>query len=238
MKLYSILFESVDESTILRELEISVIKGRDKWNETSKFIDERGTISNFYEMNQSIFAKVTSGADKFKYLGAGAFGLAYDLGNMILKIEEYADRNETIDNELFGKQSTKGLYFPMVYARGNFSGEYANLTYTMLEKFETVESGPRSPISKLVNTISDIISGLYSSAPPAERGSTIDQAKIKLGQDFLDNLASELRLGNNWLEKLVDDMENISKKHKITDFHSGNIGIRRVGGEGYFVFFD
>ena len=52
-----------------------------------------------------------------------------------------------------------------------------------------------------------------------------------------DKLGSKLRLKDGWFADLVQGMQELQSR-KMSDFHAGNIGIRRTGAEGSFVFFD
>ena len=230
IKLKPILFEGFVSETIVKELEKAYSK---HWNTNSveMAIDRNGGPQKFYEQNQEVFDNITSDATEFKYLGSGAFGSAYSLGDKVLKIShsKNADRNDIIDYLLFDKKIKRGLHLPMVYLRGDFKGSFDSLTYTILEKFEVF---PRK-YSSVLDTILDMINYDSEGLRPSE-------IIREIQKDFSSKLSvmeQDLRLGSNWLNKLIQAVRLLNKQD-IADLHSGNAGIRRNGAEGYIVFFD
>ena len=62
--------------------------------------------------------------------------------------------------------------------------------------------------------------------------------KSSVSKQFILKFGSKHRLKNNWFYDLIVSMEKIRSEGFPTDFHAGNIGIRRTGPQGTLVFFD
>ena len=235
MKLLSLLFESTHPDTILIELMRAQSQSRIK-NAVEGIIRQLGGPEAFYEVNKEVFDRILSDATEFKYLGSGAYGSAYSLGDKVLKIadaaaQESGDRNDTVEKLLYGK-SGDGLHLPMIYQKGSFKGIFRDLSYTILEKFEPIPEKYRSLFNAILDKIDSLEYVMNYQDMVAEIRAVYGKFYTKLSE-----IEAELRLAPNWLEKFIQSIEKL-KKQNIADLHSGNAGIRRVGGEGYIVFFD
>ena len=235
MKLLSLLFESIHPDTIL--IELMRAQSRMDDNAVEGIIEQLGGPEAFYEANKEVFDRILSDATEFKYLGSGVFGSAYNLGDKVLKIADAAaqdsgDRNDTVEKLLYGK-SGGGLHLPMIYQKGSFKGIFRDLSYTILEKFEPIPEKYRSLFNDILDEIESLEDDYYDS-----NLSVKDMvAEIRATYRKLSEVEVELRLASDWLEKFIQSTETL-KRQDIADLHSGNAGIRRVGGEGYIVFFD
>lgn len=239
-KLLNLLFENVNSSDFIQELKQAM---------RSSSPDLFSVINHpekFYETNKQKIDKILNGATEFKFLGAGSFGVAFSLGDKVLKLEQNPHRPETILNQL-NKQTKKGLHFTAIYDHGTLISDIPKkilnqddleetIYYTIMEKMETekINKNYENFLYLIFRQIQKS-SGMY---PPI--------TNKKLEQHFktdnrynqkIKEMEQDLRLSPNWLSKLIKDIKSLDKLN-LTDFHAGNIGIRRVGGEGYFVFFD
>lgn len=241
MKLQYILFESVSTNDVIEQM---AIPATSNGSETSKIFDNiayeyeefDGDIYNvfdaFIDLNHSAIQSILKLATKFEYLGSGTYGDAYDLGNYVLKIETKHIMQQNANSEERGKKTTKALWsgnkkgmgkaVPMIYDSGEFHFLEHAFYWEIKEKFET----PDLNDVKLKKALSD----------------TIALLQMKNGIRYLDTsdvsyIADKLRLGKDWVKRLASDMAKL-KKQGMNDFHTGNIGIRRSGAEGYLYFFD
>lgn len=292
MKLYSILFESVGESDILNVIKKTINSNtetgirlkhsflypmRDENRQTpiKEILDK--LAEDIYEKNKDQFDQIFKGVDKIEYLGSGAIGVAFDLGDYILKIEYesgshydagkraekaasvlYPETKKSVTSspettDSINNAPTRKLkedidrslakYVPMIYDKGvikysNDSGSEIKLNWILMEKFETLSEDSKYKVETLLLAITMKFSQLKSLTP---------EEKLKQNKDINtytdsikkvhDELTSELRLKDGWFADLVQGMRELGRKG-ITDFHPGNIGIRRSGSEGSFVFFD
>lgn len=228
MKLSSLLFESIDENTILQEL----IKARKDlstkeyytsiWRETSP--------EDFFYVNKNLLIRLLKDADEFRFLASGSDGSAFSIGDKVLKLNSYPAKPDQISDYLYGGEKKRGKFFPMIYAQGRTytKGVY----YVILEMFETIP-----PIWQ--ELLDDILSVFeqdgWRKAPTEETIKYViekDAAAIK-------EMEANLRLAPNWLPRLYNDIKTmVNMKDYQADLHAGNVGIRRSGGEGYLVFFD
>lgn len=124
----------------------------------------------------------------------------------------------------------------MIYDQGtmrfpNIEGGQ-EISWTLMEKFEIPTQKDQDKLNDLLDEISD---ELYAGMS-LEYVKDLDNYSDNLKRD-VKKLSSSLRLKDNWFEELVTHMWNLQQKG-ITDFHAGNIGVRRSGGEGTLVFFD
>lgn len=292
MKLYSILFESVGESDILdlikqiiksksytgQHLKDALFKMRDKtFGTTIKELFD-ALVKDFYEKNKDQFHRMLKDAKYIKYLGGGAYGDAFDIGDMVLKIEvdmgsfSSRERAEKAATALYpepkNKPATKqpepykpgdspfkspvkstvreatdrslGKYVPMIYDKGEIY-YYGKISWILMEKFEPVQGEQDKLVTKILDAIVDAFmvdedKGILTPEKSLEKNKDIKNYSIGIKR-LHKRLGSELRLKNGWFIDLVQGMWEL-KRHDITDFHSGNIGIRRTGGEGSLVFFD
>ena len=63
-------------------------------------IGEIPDVEEFYELNKQVLDGILQGATEFRFLGAGANGSAYSIGNkQVLKIEPGGYRAETIESD-------------------------------------------------------------------------------------------------------------------------------------------
>ena len=104
--------------------------------------------------------------------------------------------------------------------------------YSILEKMETEKVDTK--YNQLLFDI--ILQTIKYRKPPLSDKELQTHIKQTYSKEIPD-MEVDLRLSTNWLSKLIKDMKSLNKLH-LADFHAGNLGIRRVGGEGYFVFFD
>jgi len=137
---------------------------------------------------------------------------------------------------------------PMIYDQGTFTypkldstnffatPKYVELSWIIMEKFETLDRFQQNYIDDILDVINDelynntSLDDIINNQKFIMKYSSGDKLKI-------DKIGEELRLKSDWYEKLIQGMWNLKQKG-ITDFHSGNIGIRRSGAEGTLVFFD
>lgn len=235
MKLLQLLFENtVGFLDFIRELEQA---RNSSGPELFTLIDDPTT---FYETNKQEIDNILKGATEFKFLGSGAYGSAFSLGDKVLKLEPSPYRQKIVMSR-FKKETKKGKYLPMIYAHGTLKTdvpeedlEYPNestIYYTILEKFDTEN------IQKYENLLFKIKRETERyTEPQLSNQQLLNLIKKNYGPKLAE-MQADLRLSNNWLPQLLKDMKNL-RNLSIQDFHAGNIGIRRVGGEGYFVFFD
>ena len=130
-----------------------------------------------------------------------------------------------------------GKYVPMIYDKGIIAYSYAGieikLNWIIMEKFEPLHHGGEAfdIMDNILMAIMDVVK-FFS----LEKLKDIKNYSPSIQQDH-DKLASELRLKDGWFADLVQGMHELQSK-KMSDFHAGNIGIRRTGAEGSLVFFD
>lgn len=292
MKLYSILFESVGESDVINFIKDIINSStqtgielkhtflfpmRDNNRETPvlELLDK--LAKDIYEQNKDQFDRIFKDVENAKYLGAGAIGVAFDLGDKILKIEEGSkerysagERAEKAATALYPEPKNKatkspetsrvstsektadfgprksleeevdrkiGKYVPMIYDKGVIAYSYAGieikLNWIIMEKFEPLHRGGEAfkIVDDILNAIMDVVR-FFS----LEKLKDIKNYSPSIQQDH-DKLGSKLRLKDGWFADLVQGMHELQSK-KMSDFHAGNIGIRRTGAEGSLVFFD
>lgn len=292
MKLYYILFESVGEFEVINFIK-DIIKSdtdtgmqlkhtflfpmRDNNRETPPLQLLDKLAKDIYKQNKDQFDRIFKDVENAKYLGAGAIGVAFDLGDKILKIEEGSkerysagERAEKAATALYPEPKNKatkspetsgvstsektadfgprksleeevdrkiGKYVPMIYDKGIIAYSYAGieikLNWIIMEKFEPLRSGGKA--FEIVDNILMAIMGKVKFFS-LEKLKDIKNYSPSIQQDH-DKLGSELRLKDGWFADLVQGMQELQSK-KMSDFHAGNIGIRRTGAEGSFVFFD
>ena len=124
---------------------------------------------------------------------------------------------------------------PMIYDQGSFEyppGSGETLDWVVMEKFETLDAYEQREMNHLLNVITDRFA----------RGDTQDEVEdintySKSEKDIIEEIGKNKMLKDDWFKKLVGGMVKLNKV-KIADFHAGNIGIRRIGPEGEFIFFD
>jgi hypothetical protein len=216
---------------------------------------------DFYETNKGEFDKIFRlvGADNFEYLGSGSFGDVFSLGDRILKIElEPEGELSGASSEARAAKAVRALFrikeptslskeslnegiedlgsiVPMIYDQGSFvyppdSGN--RITWVIMERFETLKGADRDNMAWVLPEIIDKI----------DRGEQVADIKNVKTYDeeikkSIRSLGRDLRLKSGWFGKLVDSMLKL-RDEAMEDFHSGNIGVRRVGPEGELVFFD
>ena len=292
MKLYYILFESVGESDVINFIKDIIESDTDtgiRLKHTFLFPmrdNNRGTpplqlldklAKDIYEQNKDQFDRIFKDVENAKYLGAGAIGVAFDLGDKILKIEEESkqsfsagERAEKAATALYPEPKNKatkspetsrvstsektadfgprksleeevdrkiGKHVPMIYDKGIIAYSYAGieikLNWIIMEKFEPLHRGGEA--FDIMDVILRAIMGKVKFLK-LEQLKDIRIYSSSIQQDH-DKLASKLRLKDGWFADLVQGMQELQSK-KMSDFHAGNIGIRRTGAEGSFVFFD
>lgn len=225
IKLADMIFESIDEVGIKEELEKA--KGGH-----SNVVAYMWDVDKFYNRNKDKIGRILGGAEEFRYLGSGGYGCAFSLGNgMVLKFQKENERTEAI-LDLYKGRGMEGIYYPMVYDYGILEGERGNITYTILEKFES-EGLKRGSENDLLMT--KVLKWIRVHGE--EDIKEVEDGIRDWYGDRLPEFEFNLRLSSDWIKRLIMDMRKLKAKG-IYDFHAGNLGIRRIGGEGYFVFFD
>lgn len=204
---------------------------------------------DLYEKNKESIDRMFRGATVVEYLGGGSYGDAFDLGDKVLKIEidkpdskfDAAKRSETSASSLFSKikkNQKLGKYFPMIYDQGSFSypsqPNAENFNWTIMEKFEQISGLEKDELDILLDTITD---KLFNNSESFEHLLDI-QNYSRDDQKFIQKLGPSLRLKKNWFKDLIKGIYQLYKTYDLTDFHAGNVGIRRSGAEGSLVFFD
>jgi hypothetical protein len=225
MKLLSILFESIDPNLIIQEFNKSLYEYKTR-NKVG--IWKRNEPTKLYTNNKEVFDRLLSDATMFKHIGTGAEGAAFSLGNMVLKLTGYPDKLDLAGNQLYSGEKKRGRYYPMVYDSGKLVGD--DVYYVLLELFELVPEDFEAPLDSAIYTIF-----MDSAVPTITKKETMDEI-LRKDPDLME-LAASCNLSKNWLDRLYSDIRTLAKKGYV-DFHSGNIGIRRNGAEGYLVFFD
>lgn len=202
--------------------------------------DNSKVAEDFVKKNEETFRSITNLATKFTYLGSGIVGDAYDLGNYILKIEVEGisdivsgeKRSKTAAKELWSqKKDSSGRVVPMIYDQGYLNYNNKKFYWEIKEKFDTKDVDDPTFDLFLFNLNNALFVDTYQDE---KRRIEIVKDRFK---DFIEQLSSDHRLSSDWLPRLIKDMKKLNRLGMI-DFHSGNIGIRRSGGEGYFYFFD
>lgn len=251
IKLKRILFEGVSPETFITVMDA---RGSLRYPLIAEILD----VKEFYDMNKEKIDRILQSATEFKFLGAGANGSAFSLGNnQVLKIEKSARRPEEIAAH-FAKQRKTGKYLPNIYDYGKLVTDYGStLSYAILERMETPSGEEKDLLARvLVEIVNNMMK--YSKVSDVEKmvkenllnpkpSSDVDSLTDKNQESSfdVDSLTDKLILKENWLKTLIADMFKL-RKMGITDFHIGNIGIRRIGSgaqgftkpEGYLVFFD
>lgn len=223
---------------------------------------------HFYQETKNEWNKILNNATSIKHLGGGSKGNAFNVktkdGNYILKLEletpwdtrfSSKKRATIASTALFGEPKPQqpqptlpppndlrtiresiGINVPMIYGQGTM--KYPNqqggqeISWTLMEKFEI----PNKKNENLLNDLLDDLTNRFST------GEDLQQVKQEqnLSSDLQNNvkeISQSLRLKDNWFEELVTAMWNLYQKD-ISDFHAGNIGVRRSGAQGTLVFFD
>ena len=216
--------------------------GRDKYlsyngNQQQLVLD---AYKEFIEENIKEFYQILKSNKQFKYKGAGTWGLAFDLGNHILKIEYMTSDNRNFSGH---ERSTKtdeflwdgwvnGKILPMIYDKGYFHFHEGEYNWTILEKFENIKDKKSEYIiDVLVRDIADLLIKGYSN-------DIIIQDVKEKNKSNVDYIQHKLLLKNDWFESLLNSMKQLKKGGFPVDFHGENVGIRRTGQEGELIFFD
>ena len=130
-----------------------------------------------------------------------------------------------------------GKYVPMIYDKGIIAYSYAGieikLNWIIMEKFEPLHHG-----GEAFDIMDNILMAIMGKVKylNLEQLKDVKNYSLSIQQDH-DTLGKELRLKDGWFADLVQGMHELQSK-KMSDFHAGNIGIRRTGAEGSLVFFD
>lgn len=229
IKLKPILFEAVDKSEFIKALED--VSGQSEVGRILSMTD----IQEFYKLNQEKINRILSDAAEFKYLGSGVWGVAFSLGDKVLKMQELNQRSDKV-LRLYDKQTEKGLFMPKILDHGQLDmpefSDVEQIDYTILEKFEVVKD------ERWVAFLQEVMNAYMEIIDQEPSPIAIKKHLMKFKKDTrIPSMSSDLRLKDNWFEQLVDDMISL-RKQGILDPKPSNMGIRRVGPEGYFVFFD
>jgi hypothetical protein len=253
MKLYKILFENDDDSTRpaslakpkptpvkksaseekLIDVFLPMIVNNESWTgsifqQSVKDVGPFKVAEEFIEQNQEMLKRII-GSKTIKYLGSGAVGDAFDLGDMILKIEIEHGREKVSSavrafksaKALWSKDKKLGACMPMIYDQGILKYKDKNINWILMEKFKPISEDDKA----FVNTIIDeIISSIFTGAVV-----TSDHKKR------VKELGEHLQLSDGWYKQLKACMKALAAIN-IKDFHAGNIGVRST--TGTLVFFD
>lgn len=144
--------------------------------------------------------------------------------------------NKTLARTMRETKDDIGAFVPMIYDQGTM--KYPNqqngqdISWTIMEKFEI-------PNQKSQDNLNDLLDVLIQRAVNNEPVEEIKQQQnlSPEQQQLVTQLSDNLRLKDDWFPKLVQAMWSLKQKG-ITDFHAGNIGVRRLGAQGTLVFFD
>jgi hypothetical protein len=249
-----------------------------------------------YLQNKDKLKRIIGSPEKFRFLGGGSWGIAFEIeGDRILKLEaarssrggiEFSaeDRTNMAVSSLWKTEkkpssSKLGRAVPMVYDHGTIQIFGVTVFWAIMEKMETGSGGDdaskpfggSSGIQKWRNMLNEVLdeikNGLviaYYREKVADKSLSQKQLKeiikevhdkvsahisnlevdIGGGNFKISDMEDDLKLTSDWLKRLVTDMvylmnESIDEGSFDTDFHAGNLGIRRISGfEGYFVYFD
>ena len=237
IKLRPLLFEGVSREEFEKTF-YDTMKGN------NPLIGDIPDVEKFYELNKKVLDRILQSATEFRFLGAGMNGSAYSIGNnQVFKIEPSGYRAEKVASR-YGKQMKTGLHHPMIYDTGKLKTEYGELSFSILEKMEIPSDEDLVVIEQLIQPIHYLMintkrvqqpDGKFKREPYTPK-EVVKQLMIKKA-DKIKEVGEKLRLKDGWLEKLINHMFKV-RKENLSDFHAGNIGIRRVGPEGYLVFFD
>jgi hypothetical protein len=158
---------------------------------------------------------------------------------------------------LFGgraqRQRRVGRYLPMVYDAGKMMGPGGNTVYWgEMERFTPVNellSGPE--VHELDGVIMkyyglryaesdlDVIAKfIYQDSKSPQRAGTLKAIGGKLGLDVSDVKLSPDVTASQWVLDLIKMMDELAFSGMHSDFHSGNLGLRRLGRSAELVFFD
>jgi len=197
----------------------------------------------FVRENLDEFRKILAGEKKFKFLGSGAYGDAFDLGDRVLKIEVInkedmdfsSQKRADLNSEyLWDVQDNTASRVPMVYNDGEFNFLGQKYSWSVMEKFETLS---RDDLRYTFDSILQKIARDLSEGTPVKEIHK-KYTKSPTYKQFILKFGSKYRLKSNWFYDLLVGMEKIRNEGFPTDFHAGNIGVRRTGPEGTLVFFD
>jgi hypothetical protein len=242
IRLYHFLFENTQQTVFINALKTFMEKNPD-----SILTNAIGDPQEFYEANKNKIDGILSDTTNFSFLGAGMNGAAFNLGDRVLKLQQQDIRAKKILKTYSGKEK-KGLHYPMIYDHGTLIAPTTkkSIDYTVLEKFETSfvkDPDIRWLIDRLVLTTNMKIT---QQNPATKKPYTQDELKETIKNSILNNeraseiypkLTEKLRLKADWLERLIEDMVALQNE-EILDSVGANLGVRRLGSEGYLVFFD
>ena len=300
------MFESVDESDVIDFIK-DIIQSKTQTGKELKttFLypmrdNNRGIYitqlldnlaKDIYEKNKPQFDRMFKCAKYVNLLGAGSIGVAFDIGDRILKVEvestesySAGTRAEKAATALYPEPKNKpvkgsepssastdkktvdlgprrsleeevdrsiGKYVPMIYDKGvivySYEGIEVKLNWIIMEKFETIKYGLYAESSLMQIILDDIKHKFLIDSDEIKVGNLTPEESLEKNKNignyddevigFHKDLGKALRLKNGWFEDLVQGMWRLHRKG-ITDFHVGNLGVRRSGGEGSLVFFD
>lgn len=186
--------------------------------------------SNLYE-----FYDILKSQSSFKHLGSGTYGDAYDLGDKVLKIEiilpskAFSSQKRAKKNlQQLWKGTTLAKNVPMIYATGELYYVKHTYSWAIMEKFETLDT---SSLDDILNPITHYL----NRKTPEEIFDICNKSPFL--KEISKQIQRDLMLKDNWLIDLITAMKQL-KKIGLADFHSGNVGIRRSGGQGTLIFFD
>jgi hypothetical protein len=217
IKLLPFLFETIDSNVVINELH--------KASQGPSYVWKANQPEKLYSDNKEKFDQLLANASEFRYLGSGYEGSAFSLGTTVLKLTLSPDRSDFAMTQLFGMNKS-GKHLPMIYDQGSLNGE--EVYYSVLELFETIPKGWEEYIHSIILQAARFG---FLKQPVAKFVSVVKKSfPVK-------DITAFLRLQDNWLSLLYKDVAKLVKSN-IDDFKVDNVGIRRVGGEGYLVFFD
>jgi hypothetical protein len=272
--LKDLLFESVSESSIVSAFSDALESQSDIATLLVEIYRERENpdaelleiAKRMYLENKATFDKIIGDSTTFSYIGGGSWGVAFDLGNKVLKLESFTsdffsarERTDMSVNTLWGTKSPAGLAVPMIYDSGSLHVFGSKIFWALLEKFDTGKvKNWEGVLGEIINVFYDKFDSLSfqdNNRKPLDENSpeflktveetvdeTVAEINVLIPNSDIDEITKDLRLSQDWVEKFVKDMVLLkikgNKKEFSPDFHSGNLGVRRLGSEGYLKFFD
>jgi hypothetical protein len=156
--LYSILFEeqnSITEEQVVSEIENGFRK-KNYSREMNIFVDSLKIAASkinwsigpaelakeIVAQGKTLFHKILKDSKEFKYMGGGAIGLAFDLGDMVLKLE--VNKVSRVSSKVRTNYVNKtlsagkvGTHVPMNYDQGSFTVYGVPVFWNITEKMET-----------------------------------------------------------------------------------------------------
>lgn len=216
-------------------------------------------LNNFFKENKSTLDKMLSLSTVSvpKYLGAGADGTAFDIGNnFVLKIflSNTAYQQAKSAMERLHSNPDLAKTEAMIYDVGVLDFENIKIYYYIIEKMKTALDLPADEVNSIAKIIHKVVLFIHSNKDKWKdlRKSVTDKSQLdflkkeisnsvnnvvdsinsSLSKD-IENLNSKLELKPTWLPSLVEEII-IKYLTGRTDLHMGNLGITNYGELRYF----